>query len=190
MVLPSSDAPAAVHASVWAPVVAWIALQTLPKQSAVAIYDSLRLRNGLAESFSLVGLQGEQAWRAAAQVRVLLAAQPALDDSPAETPALWSDGDVRWLTGVHLDAAGIERFEQHGLERFVCWLQLPKLLGGDTAAAQAAISEATRLAELAKQAAYGVEAFLLALEGQAVAEPPQPAPAKAGQAQPAAVSDV
>ncbi|MGA8937806.1 MAG: alpha-amylase family glycosyl hydrolase, partial [Acidobacteriaceae bacterium] len=71
-VLPSSDVlvPAA---QTWAPVMAWMALRTVPSPAeALTLYDALRLRHVFAEVFSAVGLHGEPAWRAAAQVRALL----------------------------------------------------------------------------------------------------------------------
>ena len=101
-VLPSNDVriPAA---QTWAPVMAWIALREIPTPAAaLALYDGLRLRHALAEAFSAVGVHGEQAWRAAAQVRALLLMNQFGSCSAAVRSAeFWHDADVRWLTGMH-----------------------------------------------------------------------------------------
>jgi len=66
--------------ALWGPVIAWCVLETLseaidpenPKLAALSMFDRLRLRVPFAESFSALGLEGEQAWRAASRVKVLL----------------------------------------------------------------------------------------------------------------------
>jgi hypothetical protein len=166
-VLPSND----VHvpaAQTWAPVMAWIALRELPTPAAaLALYDALRLRHALAEVFSAVGVHGEQAWRAAAQVRALLMMNRYGSCSAAVRSAeFWNDADVRWLTGIHGDVEEPEYFTQEGFEAFVCWLQLPALIAvGEgsavqTKAAQDVTAVAANLAYAAKVAGYEVHRFL------------------------------
>jgi hypothetical protein len=166
-VLPSND----VHvpaAQTWAPVMAWIALRELPTPAAaLALYDALRLRHALAEVFSAVGVHGEQAWRAAAQVRALLMMNRYGSCSAAVRSAeFWNDADVRWLTGIHGDIEEPEYFAQEGFEAFVCWLQLPALIAvGEgsavqTKAAQDVTAVAANLAYAAKVAGYEVHRFL------------------------------
>jgi glycosidase len=166
-VLPSND----VHvpaAQTWAPVMAWIALRELPTPTAaLALYDGLRLRHALAEVFSAVGVHGEQAWRAAAQVRALLMMNRYGSCSAAVRSAeFWNDADVRWLTGIHGDIEEPEYFAQEGFEAFVCWLQLPALIAvGEgsavqTKAAQDVTAVAANLAYAAKVAGYEVHRFL------------------------------
>jgi hypothetical protein len=46
---------------------------------------------------------------------------------PAIPPALWSDPDVRWLTGAH-QAEGHDYFLRESYEELLWWLLLPKLL--------------------------------------------------------------
>ena len=46
---------------------------------------------------------------------------------PAIPPALWSDPDVRWLTGTH-QAEGHDYFLRESYEELLWWLLLPKLL--------------------------------------------------------------
>ena len=128
-VLPSSD-NLSNASQVWAPVLAWIALRALPSPgAALKIYDDLRLRNVLAETFSSVGIHGEDAWRAAAQVRVLLRMNihgPRL--GAIRSADFWRDGDVRWLAGVHDAPEKREQFDPQRFASLVCWLQLPALI--------------------------------------------------------------
>ncbi len=166
-VLPSNDVrvPAA---QTWAPVMAWIALRELATPSvALALYDGLRLRHALAEAFSAVGVHGEQAWRAAAQVRALLLLSRYSSCSVGVRSAeFWEDADVRWLTGVHGEAHEPEYFTQEGFESFLCWLKLPALLAiaerpaVQTKAAQDVTAMAADLAYAAKVSGYEVHRFL------------------------------
>jgi glycosidase len=166
-VLPSNDVriPAA---QTWAPVMAWIALRELPTPAAaLALYDGLRLRHALAEVFSAVGVHGEQAWRAAAQVRALLLMNQFGSCSAAVRSAeFWNDADVRWLTGIHGEVHEPEYFTQEGFESFVCWLKLPDLIAiaegsaVQTKAAQDVTAVAANLVYAAKVAGYEVHRFL------------------------------
>jgi len=166
-VLPSNDVRISA-AQTWAPVIAWIALRELPTPAtALALYDGLRLRHALAEAFSAVGVHGEQAWRAAAQVRALLLMNSFGSCSVAVRSAkFWDDADVRWLTGIHGEAHEPEYFTQEGFESFVCWLQLPALIAvaeapvGQTKAAQDVTATAADLAYAAKVSGYEVLRFL------------------------------
>ena len=166
-VLPSNDVRIAA-AQTWAPVLAWIALRELPTPAtALALYDGLRLRHALAEAFSSVGVHGEQAWRAAAQIRALLLMNGYGSCSAAVRSAkFWDDADVRWLTGIHGEAHEPEYFTQEGFESFVCWLKLPALLAiaegpaVETKAAQDVTALAANLAYAAKVAGYEVHRFL------------------------------
>jgi hypothetical protein len=166
-VLPSNDVrvPAA---QTWAPVMAWMALRALPSPAAaLEIYDALRLRHALAETFSAVGVHGEQAWRAAAQVRALLLMSSYGSCSLAvRSEAFWNDGDVRWLTGVREAEHEPDYFEQEKFEAFACWLQLPALIAGCEASGfqskttHDVTAVAANLAYAAKVAGYDVRRFL------------------------------
>jgi hypothetical protein len=46
--------------------------------------------------------------------------------TPALSPILWHDADVRWLTGVH-EAHGHTYFVKESYEELIWWLQLPVL---------------------------------------------------------------
>jgi hypothetical protein len=107
----------------WAFITAWIALDSLPWQGdTTAVFDTLQLRAALVEIFSSFGLDGQNAWRAAAQIRVLLLQSDAVDPH-----AFWNDGDVRWLAGVN-ESAGVTYVNKELFEDLTDWLQLPSLL--------------------------------------------------------------
>jgi hypothetical protein len=165
-VLPSGDVQVP-EAKVWAPVLGWLALRGLPSaQAALSLYDELQLRHALAETFSSVGVKGEDAWRAAAQVRVLLRVEAAASLKEAlETAAFWDDADVRWLTGTHGDEEGVAYFEQERLEALACWLELPGLV-----AALPDVAMAIRMADVAKAAGYKVKPFVEMLVSGETAE--------------------
>jgi len=81
-VLPSPS-PQMTATAMWAPIIAWCALETLaesidaehPERAALDLFDQLRLRKPLAESFAALGFEGESGWRAAARLKVVLLAQ-------------------------------------------------------------------------------------------------------------------
>ncbi len=239
-VLPSTS-PQLTATAMWGPVLAWCALELLstsidsarPDRIALDLFDRLRLRAPLAHAFAALGFEGEEAWRVAARIKVLLliragvgtpqpppptapgptGAEPAdaepagapglasetweskgadakLRPVPSDTPgpshlgtweakflpataqpkheptalppALWSDPDVRWLTGAH-EAEGHTYFIRERYEELLWWLLLPSLmrLAGKsvpTIAAAAELSAAVDAAlDAAKAAGYRVD---------------------------------
>jgi hypothetical protein len=87
-VLPSPS-PQVTATAMWAPIFAWCALETLAEsidakksaQTALDMFDRLRLREPLAESFNGLGFEGEAGWRAAARIKVVLLAEAELGRS-------------------------------------------------------------------------------------------------------------
>ncbi|MGA8670219.1 MAG: alpha-amylase family glycosyl hydrolase, partial [Terracidiphilus sp.] len=87
-VLPSSS-PEHAATALWGPVFAWCAIDCLsssidsarPKRTALEIYDRLRLREPMAHAFGALGMEGEEAWRAAARIKVLLIARADAEES-------------------------------------------------------------------------------------------------------------
>lgn len=150
----------------WAPVLAWIILSSLPENGdRLAQFDRLQLRAALAEIFSSVGIEGEEAWRAAARVRILLF----LADTPLITAlqsnVFWSDPDVRWAAGVS-EAFGTLFLNKEHFEELVTWLQLPALLQiaqqnpgdvQDIVEVETLVSDACRIAG---ETGYNLEKFL------------------------------
>ena len=169
----------------WAPVLAYLILNDLapepnPESGAaedkLAVFDRLILRAALAETFSSLGLEGDQPWRSAARVRLLLADPPASITSKD----FWSNPDVRWLAGAN-ESEGKTWVNKEQFEELLSWLQLPALLAAAVeahdpgrparlAALDAAISEA-RAAIAA--AGYNLDAFLIQQNPPA---PPPPSP--------------
>ena len=112
----------------WAPVLAWVLLRSLPDvKRPEEIFDQLQLREVLGAIFSTSGLEGEDVWRAAARVRVLLA----FGDEPLEKIAFsrkfWNDSDVRWLAGVN-ESGGKTYFNKEAADELLAWMALPSLL--------------------------------------------------------------
>ena len=85
-VLPSPS-PQLTATAMWGPVLAWSVLELLaesfdaekPEPVALDIFDRLRLREPFGHVFAALGFEGEEAWRAAARVKVglLTGAAPA-----------------------------------------------------------------------------------------------------------------
>ena len=179
-VLPTSEAEVSAPA-VWPPILAWIALRAFPSPaSSLAIYDELRLRHALAETFSTVGLHGEQTWRAAAMVRVLLRMNT--ESSPEaviRSKEFWHDPDVHWLAGIS-DSAGKEYLNREQFEALICWLQLPALI--EIAKGPAPFSEAAGgvaatavgVTRAAKAAGYDLRLFLDLLRTETTTDKSEP----------------
>jgi hypothetical protein len=107
----------------WVQIAAWIIIGNLPwSNQRPAAFDSLQLRQALAEIFTANGLEGEDIWRTAALIRVLL-----LQAEAADPRAIWSDGDVRWLAGVN-QSDGVTYVNKEQFEQLIDWLHIPALL--------------------------------------------------------------
>jgi hypothetical protein len=170
------NAPATRQERTWAPILAWIALRSIPafctpNGDRVELFDRLLLRHALADLFASMGMAGESGWQAAAQVRALLS-PTALAPDAIHSEALWADPDLRWLAGVN-QAAGVTYFNKQQFEELLTWLQIPVLLEiARTESIQpnethsigiAAIEDVVASARKAAQlAGYDLKKFLLA----------------------------
>ncbi|HEX5285142.1 MAG TPA: alpha-amylase family glycosyl hydrolase [Bryocella sp.] len=128
ILLPSWE-PGTSPERTWAPVLAWALLRGLPGEGRPEeLFDRLEVRETLGAIFSTSGLEGEDVWRAAARVRVLLS----YGDQPLETVAysrrFWNEPDVRWLAGVN-ESGGKTYFNQEATNELLAWMALPLLLG-------------------------------------------------------------
>jgi hypothetical protein len=96
-VLPSAS-PQRTATAMWGPVLGWCALELLAESIdveaaehvALDLFDRLRLREPFAEAFAALGFDGEEGWRVAARVKVLLltgAGVGEMENAAAETPA-------------------------------------------------------------------------------------------------------
>ncbi len=80
-VLPSGS-PQFMATKMWGPVLGWCALELLaesidpeqPEHTALDLFDRLRLREPFARALAALDFEGEEAWRVAARVKVLLLA--------------------------------------------------------------------------------------------------------------------
>ena len=160
-VLPS-DSPGTSGTAVWAPVLAWSLLRGLPLDG-LSMFDQLRLRQALADTFHTLGLSGEDGWRAAARVRFLLhRAEPLLLHLSYRE---WQDSDVQWLTGTH-DSDAVRYFNQESHEELLWWIQLPALVAAtpseQRAAAQQSSAAVNHARQAAKDAGYRLDRLLAA----------------------------
>ncbi len=127
MWLPSWE-PGASAERTWAPVLAWALLRSLPGSGRPEEgFDPLQLREALGAIFSTCGMEGEDAWRAAARVRVLLAHGNQPVRLLAYSCSFWEDPDVRWLAGVN-ESGGKTYFNQEAADELLAWMALPSLL--------------------------------------------------------------
>jgi hypothetical protein len=181
-VLPS-DSPGTSGAAVWAPVLAWSLLRGLPLDG-ISVFDRLRLRHALADTFHALGLSGEDGWRAAARVRFLLHRSSPLLLHLSQRE--WQDGDVRWLTGTH-DSHGVHYFNRESHEELLWWIQAPALVAAapseQRAAAQQSSAAVNRAGQAAKDAGYRLDRLLAAESRPGVMVAPRKGP-KAGTARP------
>jgi glycosidase len=222
-VLPSPS-PQLTATSMWGPVLGWCVLQLLAEsievenaeRIALDLFDRLRLREPFAQAFAALGFEGDEAWRVAARVKIGLLvgarvgqpdetpAAPADQSGPIAGPfakslstALWSDPDVRWLTGVH-DAGGHAYLVREHYEELLWWLLMPSLLrlAGEDAPSRTAVQAMSKTVEealaTAQAAHYRVDQLAspptIDLAGD---EPPdEPPPGTVSIAEPAAESAI
>jgi glycosidase len=75
-----SPSPQFTATAMWGPILAWCALELLaqsidseePERVALDLFDRLRLREPFAQAFMALGFEGEEAWRVAARIKVVL----------------------------------------------------------------------------------------------------------------------
>ena len=205
-ILPSPS-PQLTATAMWGPVLGWCALELLaesigaesPERVALDLFDRLRLREPFAQAFTALGFEGEEGWRVAARIKVVLltgagigkpeegsaataassADQPArgAEERVALPPALWSDPDVRWLSGVH-EAEGHTYLAREPYEELLWWLLMPSLLrlAGDAVPSRTAVQAMSRTVEEALETAeaadYRVDLLLDTAAVEAAAEEP------------------
>jgi hypothetical protein len=197
-VLPSPS-PQLTATEMWGPVLGWCALELLaesidaeePERVALDIFDRLRLREPFAQAFALLGFEGEEGWRVAARVKVGLltgagVGRPQEEPAPAAAigeratlwPALWSDADVRWLSGVH-QAEGRAFLVRENYEELLWWLLMPSLLrlAGEAAPSRAAVEAMSGRIDEALASAEAAGYRVDVLDGSAAAEAAEEEPA-------------
>ena len=154
--------------TVWAPVLAWIVLSRFAPhvRNIEMLFDPLQLRAALAQSFATLGLEGEDTWRAAARVRVLLSLQASpVSANVLHSEAFWQDPDVAWVAGIS-EAFGKTYVNKERFEELVWWLELPGLLEKaeqeliNPSALTAIQRRVTSVFETAREAGYDLKKIL------------------------------
>ncbi len=75
-----SPSPQFTATAMWGPILGWCALELLaesidaekPERVALDLFDRLRLREPFAHAFAALGFEGEEGWRVAARIKVVL----------------------------------------------------------------------------------------------------------------------
>ena len=89
-----SPSPQFTATEMWGPVLGWCALTLLaewidaeqPGRTALDLFDRLRLREPFAHAFAALGFEGEEAWRVAARIKVLLLASAGIGREQEPAP--------------------------------------------------------------------------------------------------------
>jgi hypothetical protein len=89
-----SPSPKFTATAMWGPVLGWCVLELLaesidaedPQRVALDLFDRLRLREPFAQAFGALGFEGEEGWRVAARIKVLLLTGAGVG-KPQEAPA-------------------------------------------------------------------------------------------------------
>jgi hypothetical protein len=99
-ILPSAS-PQLTATAIWGPILGWCVLELLadsinvrePELAALDLFDRLRLREPFAQAFASLGFEGEESWRVAARIKVVLLAgagvgkeEPSVAEVPEQKP--------------------------------------------------------------------------------------------------------
>jgi glycosidase len=98
-VLPSPS-PQFTATAIWGPLLGWCVLELLaesisaeaPQRMALDLFDRLRLREPFAQAFGALGFEGEEGWRVAARIKVVLLSEAGVGKD--EVPAAKSEPSV------------------------------------------------------------------------------------------------
>ncbi len=146
----------------WSAILSWSALEAMgallkpahTDVSAVQVFDDLRLRSTMADSFASCGLEGEETWRAAARIRASFA-----HASRSSAPYSWiPDPDVAWVIGVH-QHEGATFVNQEQFEKLLWWMALRDLLEAGAEEILEIQHQISRRMETLEQAGFRVEAL-------------------------------
>jgi glycosidase len=138
-VLPTAGADPKTGLPAWGGVLAWCAVHALGRLSdplepaAAQLFDSMHLREAIADALAQLGLKDEERWRVVARIRAAVAHAgwaPGAALIPGRPTALFSwvhDPDVAWIIGVH-EWDSIRYFVKEPYERLLWWMALPALI--------------------------------------------------------------
>ena len=115
-VLPSPS-PQFTATAMWGPLLGWCALELLaesidaqnPERVALDLFDRLRLRETFAQAFGALGFEGEEGWRVAARIKVVLltgaGAGKERDTAAGTKPAASAEAPVAVVHGDEQETA-------------------------------------------------------------------------------------
>ena len=111
-VLPSPS-PQFTATAMWGPLLGWCVLELLaesidadaPQRRALDLFDRLRLREPFGQAFGALGFEGEEGWRVAARIKVVL-----LSEAGIGKPAAGSAPEIA-ESEIAEDEAAIETFD-------------------------------------------------------------------------------
>jgi hypothetical protein len=100
-VLPSPS-PQFTATAMWGPLLGWCALELLaesidaenPEKMALDLFDRLRLREPFGQAFGALGFEGEEAWRVAARIKVVLLSEAGIGKAEASASATESSSGL------------------------------------------------------------------------------------------------
>jgi glycosidase len=159
----------------WAPVLGWLLLRDLTSHQPATsgptdLFERWGLRAVLAEIFATLGLHGDDRWRAAARVRILLA-YPGTAHQTLASETFWADSEVRWLTGIN-ESDGAAYVNQEQFEEMYGWLQIPAILAAPLAATGTPTEPTPTPTALLATANYRLDLFLNLMQHPTVPESP------------------
>ena len=111
-VLPSPS-PQFTATAIWGPLLGWCVLELLaesidaenPERTALDIFDRLRLREPFAKAFGALGFEGEEGWRVAARIKVVLLGEAGVGKEEVPT------SKVTPTEAASEDAAAVSTFD-------------------------------------------------------------------------------
>ena len=124
-VLPSPS-PQFTATAMWGPLLAWCALELLaesidaeaPEKLALDLFDRLRLREPLGQAFVALGFEGEEGWRVAARIKVVLLSEAGIGRQEARVESTASqDSDAIDSEATGVDERADERAEERAEDR-------------------------------------------------------------------------
>ncbi len=125
-----SPSPQVTATEMWGPVLAWCVLQLLAEDvdkahsetAALDIFDRLRLREPLGRAFAALGFEGEDAWRVAARIKVLLLVDAGVGNERGESAAKVSSNATKAIPAQVVSPEKLRNLEEKLVLAPALWL--------------------------------------------------------------------
>ena len=125
-----SPSPQVTATEMWGPVLAWCLLQLLAEDvdkahsetAALDIFDRLRLREPLGRAFAALGFEGEDAWRVAARIKVLLLVDAGVGNERGESAAKVSSNATKAIPAQVVSPEKLRNLEEKLVLAPALWL--------------------------------------------------------------------